>query len=279
MNKTAFLLIALAGLLLAACKNDSKNAGDAAASGEAPRASAEVLAGNWIASDFCNRARQYGSVLRAMNESHKPFAYAFSFDPARPDSILCNNGKEAFSLPISIRVDTIEIKNAVQGKPVYLTYDSQGDKSIAMFDNTSGRARMTVFTKSTAPVKDPYAAFEIALGFYLFDGLYTALKGNEATTGNVRFQPGGQLIGMKSYDYFKICTAGDCFLLGPNGFDIVTLSRYRVAGSEAPFAYRISAQRDTITFYNVIPPPPGESATFTPGKIAFQFLRKKDDKK
>lgn len=268
MNKTLLFLAAI-GLALTACKQDPKGSANAPAA--QPSANAESLAGHWIAMDFCSRAGQYGSVLAAMNNAHIPYAYGLTFDPAKPDSVMCFNGLEQYALPVSIRVDTVEIKGASQGKSVFLVYDSQGSKNITMFDGTRDKTHLDAFIKSKGGSKDGYLAFLLALNHQLFSGRFTSLR-KGAATADVVFTPGGWLQNLKDYDRYEVCTAGDCFVTGDE-IDVVTLSNSKQADSDKMFGFRYSAQNDTLSIYNLINQNPDEKSAYKIGSLAYQFLR------
>jgi hypothetical protein len=253
MKKGFFLLLLLP--LLTACRQDQKTTGAGAAS---ESANAEALGGHWVALDFCSRAAQYGSVLAAMNNVNKPYAYSLSFVPSRPDSVECSNGMETWSLPVVYKKDTMELQGARQGKPVFLVYDSQGEKILTMFDNT----------------ETGYMAFLTALNHNLFSGLFIpAGKGDEA---RILFTPGGFIQGMPEYDRYEVCTAGDCFVAG-NDIDVITFSKARTENSSRMFGYRYSGQNDTLRLYNLINDQPDEKGTQTVGSVAYTLIRKKVD--
>ncbi len=75
--KYTILLFGALTLLFIACKPDSKSAGDQSGLHNDTRT---MLAGHWIAMDFCSRVNQYGSVLDAMTNSHIPYAFGITFD-------------------------------------------------------------------------------------------------------------------------------------------------------------------------------------------------------
>lgn len=269
MNKI-LLLTGLLCLTLAACKQDPKN--PAATSATQSTAGIENLAGHWVAIDFCGRAGQYGSVLAAMNNANLPYAYGLTFDPAKPDSVWCFNGMEQYALPIAIRVDTVEIKGARPGKSIFLIYDSQGAKNIAMFDGTLGKTQLNAFLHSKAGASDGYKAFLLALNHQLFNGKFTPLRKGSAS-GDVLFTPGGWLQNFKEYDRYEVCTAGDCFVTGDE-IDVITLSNSKQANSDKMFGFRYSAQNDTLSLYNLINQNPEEKGAYKVGGVAYRFLRK-----
>ncbi len=270
--QSKFLLFAAVFITLIACKQDPKKA--AAQDGAAPHANTTSLAGNWIAFDFVSRAAQYGSVLGAMNNAHVPYVYAVTFDPNFGDSVLCFNGMEEYKLPIEIRVDTIELKGARQGKSVFLVFDSQaqGEKKMTMFDGTTNKTYMDGFIKSNATGTAGYKAFLTALNHNLLKGQFESLR-KGAANGNVQFTPGGWIQNLKDFDRFELCTAGDCFVTSDN-LDVITLSNSKKENSEQFFGYRYSAQNDTLTIYKLINQNPEEKGVYAEGGIAYQFLRK-----
>ena len=179
--------------------------------------------------DFCSRANQYGSVLGAMHYAHVPYCYAFEVNPERPDSVVCYNGFETFSLAAKYSGDTLLLLNARPGKNIYLIYNSQDDKSITMFDATTDQAQMDQFVKSKAHARDGYTAFLVALNHNVFGGTLTPL--GKGASGQVMFTPGGIIQGISDYDRYELCTAGDCFVTGSK-MDVVTLIKRRKEGSD-----------------------------------------------
>ena len=255
-------------LLISACKQDPKGSGQQSESKIDTRT---LLAGHWIALDFCSRANQYGSVLDAMTNSHVPYAYAISFDPNKPDSAICNNGIEQWALPVKITDDTIEMVGARPGKSVYLVFHSQGKKDITMFDGTSGTVQMDNYIKSKANARDGYSAFSVALNHNLFDGSFKQLKKGNAAQ-NIQFTPGGFIMNWDVFDRYEVCTAGDCFVMG-NDMDVITMSKSKEKDSGKMFGFKYSGQNDTLTVFNLTETNPQEKGTAKPKGIAFQFLR------
>jgi hypothetical protein len=251
MQKLLFVTLLLF-VFCSACKRDSKTADTNTVS---LTASPDLLAGHWIAMDFCARANQYGSVLQAMNNAHLPYAFAITFNPGQPDSVTCSNGMETWSLPVKYNVDTLELAGAVQGKSIFLLYDSNKEKDLTMFDVTSGQAYLDKFIKSKAGTQDGYTAFLVALNHNLFNGLFT-LQGKGAT-GDVIFTPGGFIQGLKDYDRYEVCTRGDCFVAG-QAIDVVTFSNSKIENSAKMLGYRFDAQNDALTIFNLVNSKPEE---------------------
>lgn len=269
MNKIIFFPVALL-LALAACKQDSKTTIEGKTIADS--ANPTNLAGQWINLDFCARAEQYGSVLEAMNFSHLPYAYAFSFTPAYPDSVELFNGFEQWMLPVSIKADTIEIKGARPGKSIYLVYDSQGSKDITMFDPSPSGMHMDRFIKSKAGAKTGYLAFTTALNHNLFSGVFSPL-GVKQDKG-VQFSPGGFILNFKDFDRYEVCTGGDCFVVDAET-DVATFSNSKKEHSEKVFGFKYSNQNDTLTFYDLINMNPQEKGAYKLGKPVYKFTRKK----
>ncbi|MFN0212779.1 MAG: hypothetical protein ACKVT2_00875 [Saprospiraceae bacterium] len=271
MNK-AFLFTNLLILTLVACKQDPKNASqENAQAGE--QANPTVLAGHWIAMDFCAYANQYGSVLQAMNNSHLPYAYAITLNPAKPDSALCYNAFESWTLPMRYKADTLELMGARPGKSVFLIYNSKADKDITMIDPTGERVALSKFIKSKAGAADGYTAFSAALNHNLFNGVFTPL--GKSAGSPVTFTPGGFLQGMKEFDRYKVCTGGDCFLAGQ---DIDVISFYNSKDKEKSnkfFGYKYNGQNDTLTIYNLLNSNPQEKGAYKVSAPAYRFSRKK----
>lgn len=273
MQKAVFILILISSVL-GACKQDRKNTGEQQDTDL--HASPKQLTGNWIAMDFCARANQYGSVLQAMNNAHLPYAYAITFDPARPDSAICDNGMETWSLAVKYNVDTLELVNARPGKSVFLIYNSEGDKDMTMFDVTTGTAQMDRFIRSKADTKSGKTAFLIALNHNVLDGVFTSAS--KGVTGDVLFASAGTIQGLKDFDRYELCVAGDCFVTG-DAIDVITLSNSKQEGSEKMFGYRFDGQNQTLSLFQLINKNPEEKGAYAVGAEVFRFTRKKADKK
>ena len=268
MQKLLSVLL-FAAIFCAACKQDSKNAAPAEAN---ITASPDLLGGQWIAMDFCARANQYGSVLQAMNNAHLPYAFALAFNPGEPDSVTCYNGFETWKLPVKYNSDTLEMVGARPGKSIFLMYDSQNEKDLTMFDVTTGQAHLDKFIKSRANTADAYQAFLTALNHNIMGGLFVPMS--KGASGDVQFTPGGYIHGIKDYDRYELCTAGDCFVAG-DAIDIITLSNSKVENSGKFFGYRFSAQNDTLSIYTMINAKPEEKGAYKVGNIVYKLLRKK----
>lgn len=230
-----------------------------------------AIAGNWIAIDFCSFAGKYGSVLKAMNNTHKPYAYAITFNPAKPDSALCFNGFESFYLPLKIQGDTlIELIGARPGKSIFLDYDAQTNKDMTMYDATMGRAYTNQMIKAGNSSKTGYQSFLTALNHQLLAGTFH-LKGNKKAAP-VQFTSNGEIIGLADYDRFELCTAGDCFLTAQE-IDIVTCSKSRTKDSDNYFGFRFSDDLKTLTLYHLINANPEEKGTYAIGQPAYTLVR------
>lgn len=260
--------------LLAACKQDSSSK-----SGNLPDAQKDKiveLAGNWISIDFCSRASQYGSVLGAMNYGHKPYAYSVTFSPVFPDSVECSNGVKTWKLPITIKADTVEVKGArPENKSVFLIVDLQGrEKQLTMFDPAPSGMEMDKFIKSKAGSKNGYTDFLAALNHNMFNGVYTEVgKPKPADDKRIQFTPGGYIMEFKDYDRYELCTAGDCFFLGPDQ-DVMTLRQSKKEDSAKSFMYKFSNHNDTLRLYDLIHVNPDDKYSYKLGKQAYAFARK-----
>lgn len=270
MNKLFLIALVVLGTCVA-CKQDAQKNG--VNGSKLPEETINTLAGHWVAIDFCGRVKTYGSVLEAMNETHLPFAYGITFNPAYGDSVECFTGDERFKLPFKMNVDTIELKNARgENKSVFLILVEQGEeKEMTMFDPSPSGTQIDRFIKSKAGVPDGYQAFLTALNHNLFSGAFSLSgKGGEK---NIQFEPGGGITKFKDFDRYEVCTAGDCFIAGPV-VDIITLKKAKTENSEVMFSYKYSANNDTLTLYNMIEQNPEEKGTSIVGKPAYKFLRK-----
>lgn len=267
--KNTILLSSTLLLLLFACKQDPKTT---ASTANSTNASPELLAGHWINLDFCSRANQYGSVLDAMTNSYVPYAFALTFDPNRPDSVICYNGMEIWALPAKYNVDTIELVGGRPEKSVFLMYNSTGEKDISMFDFPPDGAKIDRFIKSGAQAVNGSAAFSTALNHHLFNGIFFPLwKG--APKDTVNFTPGGLILKWNKYQKYEVCTAGDCFVAG-NEIDIMTLTDAKTGTSEL-YGFRYSGANDTLTLYNLAKPANSdEKGGYTVKNVAYQFYRK-----
>jgi hypothetical protein len=269
MYKLTFALF-LAILSFTACKQDS---GDKAAT-TTEQANTTNLAGHWIAMDFCSRADQFGSVLNAMNNAHKPYSYSLTFNPDKPDSVFCYNGFETWALPVVIDADTIEMKNAGQNnKSVFLIYNSTDDKSITMFDGTSGSTHMDKFIKSKAGAQTGPLSFNVALNHNLFNGTFTRVGGK--SDEKIQLTPGGVVMNLEPYKRYEVCTGGDCFMtLEP--IDVITLaSAVNGEVKRTYMGFKYSAQNDTLRFYNLVNTNPEEKGAYAIGKPAYTLIRKR----
>ena len=273
MNKV-FLFANLLIFTLFACKQDPKiSEGVPVHIQPGEQANPTVLAGHWIAIDFCAFANQYGSVLDAMNNGHLPYAYAITFNPAKPDSALCYNAVESWTLPIRYKVDTLELMGARPGKSIYLIYHSKTDKEITMIDPTGDRVQLDRFIKSKAGTVDGYTAFTTALNHNVLNGVFALL--GKGSGGQITFTPGGFLQGLKGYDRYELCTGGDCFLAGQD-IDVITLfdSKDEVKTTKY-FGYRYNENNDTLTLYNLINKNPEEKGMYKVAAPVYKFSRKK----
>ncbi len=270
MHLRFFLPFALLAVFLSACKQDAPKNNS---SNDALSANPTLLGGNWIALDFCSRVAEYGSVLQAEYNSHRPYAVALSFNPARLDSVECFNGMEAWKLPIKITQDTVELQGAVQGKSIFLVYDEHTKKHFTMFDAVSGGSvQMDKFLRSTVNSRNGYEAFTTALNHHLFRGSFTPVAAKGAAE-KIVFYPEGIIKGWPEYDRYTVCTRGDCFVMG-NELDIITLSNSAKKDSEKTFGFKYNGQNDTLALMTLVDATPGEKGGYTTKGMAYRFARK-----
>ncbi len=266
-----FFLTLFAALTFSACKQDdsrSKAEQDLART----QASPLILAGQWIDLDFCARSGQYGSVLKAMDNAHVPYAYAFEFLPDIPDSVICYDGTRSWKLPVKYNRDTLELQNAFEGKSVFLVYHSQGQKDMTLFDGTKGHTRVDRFIKSTANAPDGLGAFMVALHHHLFSGLMLPIgKGNRRDS--LLFTPGGAIMKWSEDEYnsYRVCITNDCFTTKEPA-DIIIMAKADQPGSEKRFAFRYNETNDTLTLYHLLPAKE-EGAAQEIGGVAYCFRR------
>ena len=271
---TRFILSFAFALLLFACKQDATN--NTAAVHES--ANLNNLGGQWIALDFCSRAAQYGSVLQAEYNAHRPYAFALVFNPAQPDSVLCFDGVKNWKLPIKITQDTIEMQGAAQGRSIFLMYDSQSKKHLTMFDGASSNKTQTDrFLKSTVvDSRNGYEAFTRALYHHLFQGSFSLLAAKSASS-KIVFLPEGVIQGWPDYDRYSVCTGGECLVMG-NELDIMTLRNSKKEGAEKMFGFKYSNQNDTLSISNLADATPNEKGGYAVKGVAYRFLRKLPNK-
>ncbi|MCS6930067.1 MAG: hypothetical protein NZM43_11325 [Saprospiraceae bacterium] len=269
--KKAFLFICLATVLFVACKSDQSQTKREQISAASTQASPFVLAGQWIAMDFCARANQYGSVLGAMNNAHVPYAYAFEFLPDLADSVICYDGNRSWKLAVKYKRDTLEFQNAFEGKSIFAIYHSQGEKDMTVFDGTKGRTRMDRYIKSSANTADAFGAFMVALHHNLFQGLMLPI-GKGTSRDSLLFTPGGSILKWKEYDTYRVCVTADC-LTAKEPYDVIILAKSDKPNSERRFAFRYNATNDTLTLYHLIPNRADEKAAHDIGGVAYRFRR------
>ncbi len=232
-----------------------------------------ALAGHWIAMDFCAFANQYGSVLQAMNNGHVPYSYAITFNPAKPDSALCYNALESWTLPVRYNADTLELLGARDGKSVFLIYHSNSGKEISMIDPTGPRVQMDRFIKSKAGTIDGYSAFTTALNHNIFNGVFTPV--GKGAGEKIMFTPGGLLQGLKGFDHYEVCTGGDCFVAGQE-IDVITFyDTSKGQKNSKMFGYKYNAQNDTLRLFNLANINPEEKGAYKVAAQAYIFSRKK----
>lgn len=208
-----------------------------------------------------------------MNSGHRPYAYAITFNPARPDSAICYNAFESWTLPIKYKADTLELLDARPGKSIFLIYHSKMDKDITMIDPTGERVQMDRLIKSKAGTTDGYSAFTTALNHNVLNGVFVPL--GKAASDKVMFTPGGFLQGLKGYDRYTLCTGGDCFVAGQD-IDVVTFYDSKdEAKTSKFFGYRYNGQNDTLTVYNLVNSNPKEKGMYKVSTPAYKFSRKK----
>ena len=200
------------------CKNDTQNVASSENSSgisSVAQASQSALSGFWINNQFITRAVNTGSVIKAINNYHLPYAYMLYFD-AKANKVTISNGAEAKILDAVYNRDTIELKNAVDSKSIFLVYDSEtGGKTLTMFDGTGmGSTQMDEFVKSSSDETDGNLIFANALNYNLF-GKKFALNGKP-----VILDPKGLVSGLDDWEAYQVCLRGSCFKLGPQ-MDIV----------------------------------------------------------
>lgn len=266
MKKVTYFLGLLFFTTLIACKNEPS----ANAKSEAPIVHADIkqLNGHWIAADFCARANQYGSVLGAMNNAHIPYAFTFTFDAEHPDSVTCFNTAESWKLPLSIRLDTIELKEARPGKSLFFMYEPR-TKELMLIDGTSGAVQTDRFIKSSAQLPNGYRVFSMALNKHLFEGSFECIV--PKLDKPVLFNPDASIVNFKDYDRYQVCTGGDCFIVR-QPMDIITMANTAKKDPPKMFGFKYSAKNDTLSIYNIKMDPNVKAADL--GSLAYRFVKK-----
>lgn len=268
MNKYIFIALSSAALAYVACQNDTK-AGDKQAGTPASGAALNAIAGNWIAIDFCSFAGKHGSVLKAMNSTHKPYAYAVTLSSHKPDSALCFNGMESYYLPIKIKGDTlVELIGARPGKSIFLEYHPSGNKDMTMYDGTLGPAVTNQMIKARNNDKSGYESFLTALNHHLFPGNFHT-KGNRTA---VQFTSEGEISGLPEYDRFEVCTAGDCFMAAQE-IDVISFKNSKTPETVDYYGYRFSEDLKDLTIFELINAKPDEKGTYQVGKAKYTLTR------
>jgi len=264
-----FTLIFFACCLLSACKQDTKSATGA-------RIVTPVndrytpLYGNWIAIDFCSYANQYGSILTAMNNTHLPYAYAFTFTDSNRDSITCYSGAETWKLPIRFEADTlVEVLNARNGKSVFLSYNPSGNQDMTLFDGTLARASTNRLIKATGYEKTGYQAFQTALNHQLMGGKFASVG---KSSGTVEFLPTGQITGLEGYDRYELCTGGDCFIAAQET-DVILLSDSKTTAPAQYLGFKFDPNGTALTLSELIATNPAEKGTAKVGKVLYRLKR------
>jgi hypothetical protein len=258
-------------ILLFSCKNDPKTAEGANAVDQSiqpvDQASPKQLSGFWINTSFIQQVNNTGSVVKAINSHHKPFAYMFYFDDKNPNKVAYSDGAGGNYLDAVYRKDTIELKNAAAGKSIFLVYDSEnGGKQITMFDGTgTGPTQLDQFTKSSSDLKDGNLIFANAVNYNLFGTKYL-LNGKEAF-----IDPKGFLRGVPGWDGYQVCVSSQCFRLGAQ-MDVINLTNSKDKTSEL-FGWEYNAAKDSMAFYKLRPSANPDSV-YTIVNKAFTLVRR-----
>jgi hypothetical protein len=264
ISSALLILIVLTGIL-PACQGGGKGMSGKMA------ANPQELSGTWIAAGLKKRILTANSVVEAYNRSHMPYAMAISISMTNPDSVICYNGLQRWSLPAVYQADTlVELKNARPGKSVFLEYQARGDKSITMFDGTSGDTHMDRFEVVRTNRNDGYLDFVEDLQRQLFAGRYAV---DADSPSDITFSEDGSIFNLPRFDHYELCLNGDCFVAGPN-VDILKLSNVQHGGGEAMAAFRFSAKKDTLTIYELNKPnTPDGMGNYTLGTPMYRLLR------
>lgn len=273
MNKVLLFVTFIGLTAFLACKNapNANSTDPNAPTGPVEHANPTNLAGHWIAIDFCSRAASRNSILKAMNTegAHMPYAYAFTFNPEQMDSVTCYNGVETYKLAARVNLDTIELKDARQGRSVFLVYLPQ-TKEMELFDATTGSAHIDRLIKSSSDAPGGENAFAVALNHHLFEGNYAPV--DKKVDIFTQFTPTGYITNFPGYDRYKPCIGGDCFLLSDQ-MDVMTVANSKDPNSLKMFGFRFSTAGDTLTLYNMNVSATEKAATL--GNVAYRFTRKK----
>ncbi|MFN4079597.1 MAG: hypothetical protein ACK4NS_01750 [Saprospiraceae bacterium] len=264
----AAILTAL--VLFVSCKNDTSKPSEP----QTPHASPNLLGGHWIAMDFCRRASQYGSVVRAIDAAPTPFAFGVTFTTIKPDSVTCYNGIEEWTLGVKYRKDTLEMPHAMGDRSAFWIYDSGGDRKLTLFGVENNSVYLHEYIKSTAGAANGMLAFRTALNANLFSGAFLLISAK--SQNQILFTPGGFINGMQDFDRYEVCVSGDCFATESTArSDVMTLRNSKKEGSETIFAWEYNDNADTLTLYNLRNTHPQEKGAYARAGIAYRFLRKK----
>jgi hypothetical protein len=262
------LLSAFIVLALISCKNDPTPKDKFHPDVESvAQASPKGLAGFWINSAFITKARIAGSILKPTNSDHIPYAFMLFFDEKTPNKVAISNGVESKVLDIVYKRDTIEMKNAVDAKSIFLVYDSEtGGKTITMFDGTgNGPTQMDEFVKSSSDENEGNTIFANALNYNLFGKKF--FNGKQA----VILDPKGYVSGLDNWAAYQICLRGSCFKMGPQ-MDIINLVDKDKKTQEL-FGWEYSTNQDTLTLFKLRPSANPDSVYTVIGK-AYTLLSK-----
>jgi hypothetical protein len=221
--------------------------------------------GQWINTDFCARVKKYGSVLEAINRDHRPYAYAFYFDPQQPDSIVCYEKEKQWKVPVQCQADTMTLRTPEQ-KNLYLIAEPSINR-MTVIDATGASTYSSQLERSDNTQQHGYRAFEARMNQYLLGGAFQ-LKGQSQT---VYWSSNGQIKNWPAYSHYELCTGGGCFVTG-GMWDVMQL---QPADSSAVqlFAYKMSPALDTLSLYSITEKGPQQAAVA--GPLKYQFIKKK----
>jgi hypothetical protein len=264
-----FYLLPILGIFLFfACKNDPKT-GPNTTNGSSINASNDVLTGNWVAADFISRAGTNGSLVKAKENNMNPYALAFNFSSKIKDSVTCYDSRKNWRLPVRINVDTVEIKGATSdGKSVYLIYHSSTDKSIDLINTTGTAPTIQRFTRTKAAEMDAFVAFNMALNVNFFNKKYK-LTGKKNT--EVTFSHDGEVQGLPSVNFYRLCTGGDCMVAGEFQ-DIIYMGDSKTRTGDY-YGFRSSVQQDSLIIYKMKPENTTEKKNYKITGTAFSLLK------
>lgn len=241
-----------------ACQNDESKS-----SNQSGKVSAAFLEGNWVCKSFINRIKSYGSVSQSLKSKSAPRSWAFAFIPKHPDSVVCFSGENAWAVPVKYDGDTLELPLGADGKTVKMIYQTYPQKSLMMFDNSSGKVVQHYYTQGADKNSHALSVFFGMMNFETVGGTYQI----EGSKEKVVFAPTGLLTGLPEYDYYQICVSKICQKAGED-LDCILLMNQKLK-KEDWYGFALGEGNETVFIYNLEKNPAGSQPEFVFGKPKF----------